>query len=139
MLWTHRQAPKVALCEKLADRPLVKAYLELALDPCLQIATPPPHDAVARQVRPVLNPADQFGFLFGRQARLRSRRTTIREPGKPVDIVSMHPITQGLPVHTAHLSRVPARVPFQDPRKGQHASCGVRIPTPGRLSPKIDR
>src|ERR1700760_4745699 len=109
MLWTHRKGPEVRLCEKLADRPLVKADLELALDPCLQIATPAPHDAGACQVRPVLNPADQLGFVFGREAPLRSGRPRIREPGRPVDIVSTHPIAQGLPVHTAHLSRVLAR------------------------------
>src|SRR6186997_2618291 len=118
MARAHGKAPKPELTHDLADRALMKADGEFLLDPRSQINTAPADDAVSLQVRTVLDPSDQLGFLL----RSETGRGTVAvgsvgQSSNALIIVAMNPITQRLPVHAAALSRVLPRTPFKHKRE----------------------
>ncbi|CAA9299606.1 MAG: hypothetical protein AVDCRST_MAG40-262 [uncultured Gemmatimonadaceae bacterium] len=132
-----RQAPEPQLGQQLAHRALVQAHPELAPDPRLQVAAAPAHHAVARQLRPLLDPAVHRGLLLGREPRRGAGGAAVRQPGDPLGVVAVHPVAERLPVHAARLGRVLARTPVQHQRDRQHPPRRVRVPAAGRLAPQV--
>ena len=132
MLRTHGQAAVLVLVRQLADRPLVQRHAELARDAIAQINTPPADHTIPRQIWTGLNPFDQRLLLFFCQHWLPSRSMSVGETVQAAVVVSVHPVSQRLTVHSGHPSRLFTRGTLHHQRNRQRSPHRPRIPHPSR-------
>ena len=138
VLRAHRGAAEAEPARQLAHRALVQPDPELALDPALQVDTAPAYDAIALQVRPLLDPLGHGRLPLGRQARLGAVAPgPVSEAREPASVVAVRPVAQGPPVHAARLGRVLARASLQPRRDRQRPARRPRVSCPPRLTPQV--
>ena len=106
------------LLEKLADLARVLVDAEPLGDDPLEVH-PPPHDAVAFQVRTRLDDRGQLGQLIGRKTRRRTARLIVNEAVRTLRVEAMNPVAQGLAIHAPNLGRLAAIHSVANPRKRQ--------------------
>jgi hypothetical protein len=127
------------LCQQLADAAFVIPRTKVRLQPRLQIAAAPTHNAISRKIRSGLNKRLERHQLLGRQLRLTPRAATVRQARKAFGVVMMHPIPQGLPVHTAPFCRRRPGLSFQHHGDRQQTPDHRTIAAPRRLTAKLRR
>ena len=127
VLGTCGKTAEVELAQQLADRALVQRHAEALGDALAQVRASPAHHPIPLRVRPLLDPGGEFGLLRRREAGLAPRRGSVGQPRKPLGVVAVDPIAQGLALHAAAPGGLLARVSLEDEGDGQHASCGSGI------------
>ena len=76
-----------------------------------QINAPPAHHLIRLRIRTVDNQVPQLRHLCLTQLRLRASADPRAKPRQALGIVPMNPVTQRLPLHTAHLRRFLRELP----------------------------
>jgi hypothetical protein len=114
--------------QHLADRALMQLDVEAALDDRLQIHPPPTYDTVPLWVRSLLHDRSQLRHLLGCQPRLRPGVGPIVQTGQALCIVAVHPVAQGLSLHTGMTCCLFARVSLQHQRQSEHPPRRCAIP-----------
>lgn len=84
------------------------------LDDLLEINPAPSDDAVLRPVWTRLDDLGEFRKLGLRQSALRTRRISGRQPVGAVRVEPMHPVPQGLSIHSANSRGFLATPTFQN-------------------------
>jgi hypothetical protein len=106
VLGPHREAGEAEPAQDLADRALVQLDREAGLDQRLEVDPPPADHAVPRRVRSLLDDLFQFPHLLGREPWFRPGMAPVAQAGEPLRVVAMHPVAQGLAVHSGVAGRL---------------------------------
>lgn len=118
---THRQPHETEPAQQLADRALGQLYAEALGDHRGKINAPPAHDAMFGKVGTADYQRGNGGLLLGRQAPGRTAAAKpVRQPGKALLVVAMHPVAQRLPVHATQTRRIAARMTVENQSERQH-------------------
>ncbi len=104
-----------------------------------QINAPPAHHLIRLRIRTVDNQVPQLRHLCLTQLRLRASADPRAKPRQALGIVPMNPVTQRLPLHTAHLRRFPPRVALQDQRNGKKPPDNLPVLVLRHQTPQIRR
>jgi hypothetical protein len=137
VLRTHRNAAKAKPVEDRANRTGRQPHTELRFDHPSQIDPAPTHHAMLRQVRPLAHPGSEGVGLFGRKPGLGATATgLVIQPSQASFVVTMHPITQRLPIHPAQAGSIRPRAALEHQCQGQHTSGSIRISAAARLPAK---
>ena len=107
------------MVQPLADGMFMHLNRKATRDLLTQINAPPAHDLIRLRIRTVDNQVPQLRHLCLTQLRPRASADPRGKPRQALGIVPMNPVTQRLPLHTAHLRRFRPRVALQDQRKGK--------------------
>src|SRR5271154_220525 len=114
-------------------------HREAPLDYRLQIRTPPPNHPIALRIGPLNDQRLQLRLLCVRQPWRTARAATRLQAVDPLVVVAMHPVPQGLSVHSGPLRRLASRVAVQcQGDRQQPANLGRVVALAGR-GPQIRR
>ena len=102
-------------------------HSEQGFDLVLEVDATPAHHAILLRIGTLLDPSGQFSLLRSRQPRPGAGGFAVRQPGKPLRIVAMHPVAKCLPIHTAGLGRRPSIHALQNKRNRQHPPHRQRV------------
>ena len=127
------------LAQPFADRALLNRDTKAAGNFVAQIRAPPANDVVHRGVWTRQNQGVQLLHLRRRQLRCRPRRPTRHQAGYPNLIVTMHPITQRLPIHPGLSGGVLAAAALKHHRNRQKPPALRRIPALDRQVAQLGR
>jgi hypothetical protein len=122
MLRAHREPHEAEFGQVLADRALVHLDPEQFLDARLQVDPAPAHHAILVDVRSRLDQGDQSLLLLRGQLGGAARRLAVAQSCQPLGVVAVHPIAQGLPIHTAGTGSRGAISALQHQGERQHAT-----------------
>ena len=136
MLRTDRDPAKAEAMQQIADRAFGQRYPEFPLDFGRQVDAPPANHPIFGEVRAGPHPLPQHCRLCRRQLPTGAGRSSVRQTRQPFCVVAVHPIAQGLPVHTATLRSLFARTAVKHQRQRQHPPGRRGILTPRRRPPQ---
>jgi hypothetical protein len=137
VLRTHRNAAKAKPVEDRANRAGGQPHTELRFNHPSQIDPAPTHHAMLRLVRALAHPGSEGVGLFGRKPGLGATAASlVVQPRQTSFVITVHPITQRLPIHPAQACSLRPRVALEHQGQGQHTSCSIRISAAARLPTK---
>lgn len=121
--------------QHFADRAFMKNNAKSPRNQVTKIDTAPAYDALIGNMGTLLHDPGEFGFLPRCQPGFRSRSLGVDKSVDAIRIVAMHPVTQRLPIHSAHRCRVRTRGARYLDGKGQQPPSLIGMLRPGRFPP----
>lgn len=119
VLRTHRNAAKAKPVEDRANRASRQPHTELRFDHPSQVGPAPTHHTMLLPVRALAHPGSEGVGLFGRKPGLGAAATSlVVQPRQTRFVITMHPITQRLPIHPAQACSLCPRVALEHKRQG---------------------
>ena len=128
MLRPRRQPAEAQTAEQGAHGAHAKGHAEPRLDDPHQVDTTPPHHAVLGRIGALPNDLRHRLLLFRRQPGFgpATRLLVVVKTRQAHRVVAVHPIAQGLAIHTAQPCRIRPRCALANHRQGQHPSVDRR-------------
>src|SRR5215468_10036812 len=139
MLWPCADIGKAEFLQKAPDTDLPKIDAKPLLDDAFKVDAAPTHHAVFQRIRASHDYRAQLLLLRHRQLRRPPRRGRIDETIRPFRVVGMHPVAQGLTIHSPDPSRSPAALPVQNRSQGQQPTRLIGILRRARTLAQIPR
>src|SRR5215831_7405568 len=139
MLWPCADIGKAEFLQKAPDTDLTEIDAKPLLDDAFKIDAAPTHHAVLHRVRTSHDYRAQLLLLRLCQLRRPPRRARVDETIGPFRVVGMHPVAQGLTIHSTDPRRSPAALPVQNRSQGQQPTRLIGILRRARTPAQIRR